>query len=371
MKGWSNVRRSLIFVLSILVIFFTILDAKVSYIFKIYGSSKCPHCLHEKRLLSELFPDSKVEFHEVSKRENAKVFERVYQKVFPDEKGRYIPLVVAIRNGELFAVCVGAQREDFWKSAVENRRGVYIKFPGKKLRIEEVDLSDIEELEIRKKSIGEIFSICVASALLDAVNPCAFNVLLVFLTLMVLNIGVRRKVLQSGLAFTVATFVVYYLMGLGLLNVIEGLQWIKYVLYGFALWIGSMEMINGLRGKEWSPIPAKWKDRVSRGLEMILSPVGALLIGGFVGVVLLPCTSGPYVVALSALCGVKGFMRYTILTIYNLIFVFPFIALTLLVAFGLRTSKLKKFKSKVGRVVEILTGGALVGLVIVSLIFGF
>jgi cytochrome c biogenesis protein CcdA len=160
-------------------------------------------------------------------------------------------------------------------------------------------------------------------------------------------------------------------MGLGLITVIKSLWWIKYPLYIFAGWIGFMEMFNGFKGKDWSPIPKRWKSSVEKGMRTILSPLGALIIGFFVGIVLLPCTSGPYVVALSVLSGMDSFIKFFILVLYNLIFVSPFIALTFLVPFGLSTMKLKKLKKSSTEVMEIITGGALLTLVIVSIIFGF
>lgn len=343
------------------------LSAKLE--FKLFGAPWCEYCAEEKMILTETFPEASIQFFDLTSTDTAKEFEVIYQQVFPTKQERYYPLTIGIKDNKIFAVAVGAQNEEFWKEAL-NRKKVTIKFMEEEERfIENIEIHDVSFF--KPKSLGEIFAICITSAFLDAINPCAINVLLVFLTLMVVNIDSKKKIIQSGLSFTFATFVVYYLLGLGLITVIKSLWWIKYPLYIFAGWIGFMEILNGFKGKDWSPIPKRWKSSVEKGMKTILSPLGALIIGLFVGVVLLPCTSGPYIVALSALSGIEGFMKFFILTLYNLIFVSPFIVLTFLVPFGLSTMRLKKMKKTSTEIMEIVTGGALLTLVIVSLIFGF
>lgn len=337
--------------------------------FKLFGAPWCEYCAEEKMILVENFPEASIQFLDLTSTDTAREFEIIYQQVFPTKQERYYPLTIGIRDGKMFAVVVGAQNKNFWEEAL-NRKGVTIKYMNEKVKIlDEIELRGVSFF--KSKTMKEVLVICVTSALLDAINPCAINVLLVFLTLMLVNMESKKRILYSGLNFTLSTFVVYYLMGLGLLTVIEGLWWIKYPLYVFAGWIGLMEMINGFKGKDWSPIPSPWKKSVEKGMRTILSPIGALIIGFFVGIVLLPCTSGPYIVALSALSGIGGFLRHIILILYNFIFVIPFLLLTFLVPLGLKTIKLKKFKRSSSEVMQIITGGILMGLIIVSIIFKF
>ena len=358
--------RKLFFLLAFLFIFSTVTMAN-DLEFKLFGAPWCEYCAEEKMILTENFPEASIQFFDLTSTDTAKEFEVIYQQVFPTKQERYYPLTIGIKNGEIFAIVVGAQDFNFWKDAL-NRNGVTIRYMEEHPKfLDKIELRDVSFF--KPKSIKEILAICVTSAFLDAINPCAINVLLVFLTLMLVNIGSKRKIIYSGLSFTIATFIVYYLMGLGLITVIKSLWWIKYLLYAFAGWVGLMEIINGFKGKEWSPIPKRWKKSVEKGMKTILSPVGALIIGFFVGIVLLPCTSGPYVVALSALSGINRITRFSILAIYNLIFVSPFLILTFLVPLGLETMKLKKIKKSSINIIEIVTGIALLTLIIISLMF--
>jgi len=364
-------RCSLIWLLIILFSSFTtgIIIAAENLEFKLFGAPWCSYCAEEKMILTENFPEASIQFFDLTSTSTAQEFEVIYQQVFPTKQERYYPLTVGIKNGKIFAIAVGSQNADFWKDAL-NRKGVTIRYMGEEIKIlDEIELKRVSFF--KPKTLKEILTICIVSALLDAINPCAINVLLVFLTLMLINMESKRKIVYSGLSFTLATFVVYYLMGLGLLSVIRGLWWIKYPLYAFAGWVGLMEMINGFRGKDWSPIPKPWKKAVDKGMRTILSPIGALIIGFFVGIVLLPCTSGPYVVALSALSGIDGFFKYMILILYNFIFILPFLVLTFLVPLGLKTMTLKKFKRSSSEIMQIITGGALVSLIVISIIFKF
>ncbi|MCK9379383.1 MAG: hypothetical protein M0P97_04550, partial [Candidatus Moranbacteria bacterium] len=63
------------------------------------------------------------------------------------------------------------------------------------------------------------FPIIVGAALVDAINPCAFAVLIILVATVIGAQG-RKKALWSGLLFSLAVFVSYFLMGLGLYKVI-------------------------------------------------------------------------------------------------------------------------------------------------------
>src|SRR3989338_8887032 len=58
----------------------------------------------------------------------------------------------------------------------------------------------------------------VASSLVDSVNPCAFSVLIITVAFLA-SLGLpRRKVLGIGATYIAGIFVVYLLIGLGLLQ---------------------------------------------------------------------------------------------------------------------------------------------------------
>jgi cytochrome c biogenesis protein CcdA len=84
-------------------------------------------------------------------------------------------------------------------------------------------------------------------------------------------------------------------------------------------------------------MPERFKMASRKWLKKIHSPSGAFFIGILISLFLLPCTGGPYLTILSYLASEStsiNFMGYIYLLIYNLIFITPFVIITLLVSLG-------------------------------------
>jgi len=97
------------------------------------------------------------------------------------------------------------------------------------------------------------FSAVVFGAAVDAINPCAFAVLIILITT-ILGAGVKRKALYAGLAFSLSIFISYYLMGLGLYSAVEaaGLTQTIYVAVAvLAIVIGLFNLKDYLWYGKW------------------------------------------------------------------------------------------------------------------------
>ena len=60
----------------------------------------------------------------------------------------------------------------------------------------------------------------LGAAAVDAINPCAFAVLIILLSTILVNKN-RKKALLSGIAFSIAIFISYFLMGVGLYSAVN------------------------------------------------------------------------------------------------------------------------------------------------------
>ncbi len=184
----------------------------------------------------------------------------------------------------------------------------------------------------------------VTAAAVDAINPCAFAVLIILITA-VLGAGHRRRVLYAGLAFSLAVFISYYLMGLGVYAAVEaaGATQAIYVVVGvLAVLIGLFNLKDYLWYGRWfvMEVPLSWRPTMKRIIQRVTSVPGAFLTGFVVSLFLLPCTSGPYIVILGLL-GKTATRPEALawLVLYNLIFVLPMVAITAAVYFGLTTAE--------------------------------
>ncbi len=184
----------------------------------------------------------------------------------------------------------------------------------------------------------------IAAAAADAVNPCAFAVLVILLSGVIAS-GGRKKALKAGLAFTVAVFISYVLMGLGIFS-ISMLPGVAYYFYRAVGVLASVVGLLNIKDYLWestmgvlSSVPKSWRPKVQKLLDDVTSVPGALFSGFIVSLFLLPCTSGPYIVVLGLLAYETTKMWATLLLLlYNFIFVLPMIGIVLAVCFGLTTT---------------------------------
>lgn len=75
-------------------------------------------------------------------------------------------------------------------------------------------------------------AIMAPAALADSINPCAFAVMLLLLTTILSKTQDKKKTLWAGLLFSLAIFVTYFLIGVGVLELLgnfERLFWLKRI----------------------------------------------------------------------------------------------------------------------------------------------
>ncbi len=218
----------------------------------------------------------------------------------------------------------------------------------------------------------------VCGAAVDAINPCEFAILILLMASLLIEQENRKKALSSGLAFTAAIFIAYFLMGIGLFTVIR-----QYTLSFTGIFykiVGILAIIIGLLnikdyfwyGKGFRmEVPQSWRPKMKSLIKGVTNPVGAFLVGLLVSLFLLPCTSGPYVVILGMLAAKVSFAKAIgYLILYNLIFIAPMIAIVLAMYFGLSPTKAEEWRKRKIRLLHLIAGVILLGLGIV-IFFGW
>jgi len=216
----------------------------------------------------------------------------------------------------------------------------------------------------------------VSAAIVDAINPCAFAVLIILVSTILIS-SKRKRALYSGLAFSLAIFISYLLMGVGLYSAIvaSGISHNFYLIVAIlAVIIGLLNLKDYLFYGKWfvMEVPLKWRPKMKSLINGVTSVPGAFFIGFIVSLFLLPCTSGPYIVILGLLAktATKTY-AFSLLFLYNLIFVLPMIFITLAIYFGIittekaeriRQSKLKILHLIAGIIILLLGIGMLISL---------
>ncbi len=228
-----------------------------------------------------------------------------------------------------------------------------------------------------KKNISQqklTVPVLIGAALVDAVNPCAFAVLLL-LMITVLATGEKKKALFSGLAFSLAIFLSYFLMGLGLYSVVASFQASGI----FMKSIGIIAVIIGLLnlkdyfwyGKGFlMEVPLSWRPKMKKIIGGVTNPLGAFLIGFVVSLFLLPCTSGPYIVIIGMLGQkVTHTIAIKLLLLYNLIFISPMILISIGTYGGLNIQKSEEKRSQNLKTLHLIAGIIMILMGVYLLIF--
>ncbi len=211
----------------------------------------------------------------------------------------------------------------------------------------------------------------IGGALVDAINPCAFAVLIILMTT-ALSITNKKRALWFGLAFTTSIYIAYFLFGIGILSFIQATGFSHY----FYLFVTILAFIVGLLNIKdyfWygkgilMEIPLSWRPKLKSLLRSATSPLGAFFIGFAVTSFELPCTGGPYIVILGLLAKeVTRMQGIMYLLLYNLIFVSPLIILTLLIYKGLSTTEnLEKIRQEKIKLLHLIAGLIMLGIAVI------
>ena len=190
----------------------------------------------------------------------------------------------------------------------------------------------------------------IGAAIIDSINPCAFGVLL-FLMLSLLNLGSAKRALKAGLLYSFVVFVVYFLAGLGLFQVIQSVSQIRdwiYLSVGLlVLTLALIEFRDYHQAKKGKESILKISPKVKPFIEKF-SKKGTLTAIMILGVVValfeLPCTGGIYIGIISLISQSPGF-AIPYLLLYNIIFVLPLIIMTLMIYKGMSPERLQKWSN--------------------------
>jgi len=335
-------------------------------VYEFYGQG-CPHCAKMNTWWEKIkpqYPDLVVVQHEVYKNKTNRELFGTVSEAYGKKMGGVPTIFIGDKRIVGFSAALGDQIEKEIKNCLENG----CVSPEEKLKDHTVTItagdgtSPVEDPEQTKLKEQLTLGAVITAAIVDAINPCAFAVLIILLTT-ILAAKVKKRALYAGLAFTLSIYLSYFLMGLGLFSAIQAAG----LTHGFYFAVAILAIIVGLfnlkdyfaYGKWFvMEVPQKWRPKLQCILRGVTSVPGAFLIGFVVSLFLLPCTSGPYIVILGLLA--KTATRnyaLTLLLLYNFIFVLPMLIITGAVYYGFTTTqKAEKWRKSKLEVLHLIAG---------------
>ena len=185
----------------------------------------------------------------------------------------------------------------------------------------------------------------IVAGLVDGINPCAFTVLLLFITTLTATLkageenitALRARLIGTGGIYIAAVFLTYLALGIGLLNSLSffteqhlpaRIAALIAVLLG--LWMLKDYFIPELGWRLQAP--ARLGSLARRMGKKVTVP--ALILGGFlIGLCTVPCSGAVYLAVLSLLAlQPTALLGYLYLVLYNVVFILPLVGVLIAAA---------------------------------------
>jgi cytochrome c-type biogenesis protein len=183
----------------------------------------------------------------------------------------------------------------------------------------------------------------IVAGVVDGLNPCAFTVLLLFITALLATLqagpggsgnmnSIRLRILGMGSIYIVAIFLTYLALGVGLLQSMDFFtrqhlpaRFGALLAILFGLW-----MLKDFFLPDWGwrlQAPSKVTQIARQSARQATVP--ALIVGGFlIGLCTVPCSGAVYLAVLSLLAlQPTALLGYSYLVLYNVVFILPLVVI--------------------------------------------
>jgi len=227
-------------------------------------------------------------------------------------------------------------------------------------------------IEEKFKSLS-VFLI-ISAGLLDGINPCAFAVIIFFISFLTCYGYKKRELIIIGSSYILAVFIAYLLIGLGLFSFLYSLEYfyaimkifyISVALLCFLLCFLSLyDFIKFLKTKEAGQsllqlpkfvklkihkvIGDEFRQRPERGGKIIALFLSALGVGFAVSVLEAICTGQVYIPVITSVLKNPHLKQRSILYLvtYNLMFILPLVVVFLCALWGITSLQFSNFLKK-------------------------
>jgi cytochrome c-type biogenesis protein len=221
----------------------------------------------------------------------------------------------------------------------------------------------------------------ITAAAVDGINPCAFTVLLLFITAMLTSMqageqslsAVRARLMSLGGIYIAAVFLTYLGLGVGLLKTLDFFTRqhlparfgaLAAILFG--LWMLKDFFLPDMGWKLQAPFQI---GSVARQMAK-KATIPALILGGFlIGLCTVPCSGAVYLGVLSLLAlQPSALLGYGYLVLYNFIFVLPLVIILIAASARPTLNRLAHWNLHHKEWVRLVLGGGVVlmGLIILA-----
>ena len=221
-------------------------------------------------------------------------------------------------------------------------------------------------------TISSVVSV-FAAGVLAGFNPCLLAMLAFLASSILASTGRRKDIITMVVFFSLGTFAVYIVVGVGLFSVLREESTIgafRFVLTAVLLILGLMQLEDArrLQSEKASLFRTDWTKKYVHDVITSRKLSYYFLLGALFSLVRAPCVGGIYI----AIIGVISSQGYAssglfYLLIYNLGLALPVLLLGGVIAMGMSPEQVDRFREKHRVAIRLITGFTL--LVLASFIY--
>jgi len=213
------------------------------------------------------------------------------------------------------------------------------------------------------------------SGLIDGINPCAFTVIIFFISFLALQGYRKRALVVIGLTFISSVFITYLLIGLGLFSFLYRLEgfWLASRIINFSIGVFSIVLgvlslydffkfkktketaglilqlpqavkaqIHSVIGQHYRNTQAKEKTGAEKNILSLV--ISAFITGFLVSMLEAVCTGQTYLPTIVFILKSQYHLKaFAYLLIYNFMFIVPLLVIFLMALLGVTSGQFTKF----------------------------
>lgn len=220
----------------------------------------------------------------------------------------------------------------------------------------------------------------VSAGLIDGINPCAFTVMVFFISFLALQGYRKRELIAVGLAFLFAVFLTYVLIGLGIMGFFYSIKsfWIisklvnigiglfsiilgVFALYDLFVYMRTqntdgllLQLPKFVKNRIHNLVGTHYRGQAKAGIFKLV--ISALVIGFLISLLEAVCTGQVYLPTISFVLWTTPFKLQALglLLLYNIMFVVPLFIVFLLAMLGATSEQFSHFLRKHLALIKIL-----------------
>lgn len=223
-------------------------------------------------------------------------------------------------------------------------------------------------------SLRVMLPLITTTGFLDGLNPCAFAVLLFFITFLFTIRKTKASIKKMGIVYIAAIYLVYLGIGVGLLKTIL-ITGQHHLMAKISAWLVIVLGLVNLKDYFFPKLPLKlriptWSKKTLQNWMHKATLPAAAILGILVGLCVFPCSGGPYVAIVGLLAARKTYFQGLLyLLLYNLAFVMPLMIVLALASSKKAVEKMAVWEQSKSKLMRLISGLVMVILGLIILYF--